>query len=162
MFEKPFSNLFLAALTVFVLASFTLAPAANARGFGGGFHGGDNSHVGGDMHANFDRADPRTNNVRSSSFNNVNINRNVNVNADRGGCCYGGYGGWDHDYHPVATAAAVGAAVAVTSAVVGSFVSTVPMGCVPINYGGMFYQQCGSGVWYQSENNGYVVSNPPY
>ncbi len=31
---------------------------------------------------------------------------------------------------------------------------------VPANYGGMIYQQCGS-VWYQSESNGYVVSNPP-
>ena len=44
---------------------------------------------------------------------------NVNVNVEgHGGCC----GGWDNDYHPVATAAAVGAAVAVTSAVVGSMV----------------------------------------
>ena len=40
-----------------------------------------------------------------------------------GGCCNNG---WDNDYHPVATAAAVTATVAVTSAVIGSMVRTVP------------------------------------
>jgi hypothetical protein len=91
---------------------------------------------------------------------NVNVNRNTNVNVDvdRGGCCGGG---WDNDYHPVATAAAVGAAVAVTSAVVGSMVRTVLAGCVPVNYGGMIYQQCG-GTWYQPQGTQYVVINPPY
>jgi hypothetical protein len=74
------------------------------------------------------------------------------------GCCGGG---WDNDYHPVATAAAVGAAVAVTSAVVGSMVATVPPSCVPVNYGGMVYQQCGS-TWYQPQGAQYVVINPPY
>ena len=85
--------------------------------------------------------DVRSNDVRSTSVNNVNnrnvnVNKNVNVNVDnnRGGCCGGG---WDNDYHPVATAAAVTAAVVVTSAVVGSMVRTVPAGCVPVNYGGM-------------------------
>ena len=86
------------------------------------------------------------------------INVNVNVNNNRGGCCGGG---WDNDYHPVATAAAVTAAVVVTSAVVGSMVRTVPAGCVPVNYGGMVYQQCGS-TWYQPQGSQYVVINPPY
>jgi hypothetical protein len=105
----------------------------------------------------------RTNNVRSSSVNNVNVNRSTNVNVDRNvnvdvdrGCC-----GWDNDYHPVATAAAVGATVAVTSAIVGSMVPTVPAGCVPVNYAGMIYQQCGS-TWYQPQGTQYVVINPPY
>ncbi len=119
------------------------------------------------VQANNSRADTRTNNVRSTSVNNVNRNNNVNVNRNtsvnvdvdrRGGCCGGG---WDNDYHPVATAAAVGAAVAVTSAVVGSMVRTVPAGCVPVNYGGMIYQQCG-GTWYQPQGTQYVVINPPY
>ena len=105
---------------------------------------------------NNSRTDVRTNNVRSTSVNNVNVERNVNVNVDRG-CC----GGWDNDYHPVATAAAVGAAVAVTSAVVGSMVRTVPAGCVPVNYGGIVYQQCG-GVWYQPQGAQFVVVNAPY
>jgi hypothetical protein len=108
------------------------------------------------------RKDVRTNNVRNSSVNNVNnnvnVNRNVNVDVDvdRGGCC-----GWDNDYHPVATAAAVTATVAVTSAIVGSIVNAPPPGCVPVNYGGIIYQQCGS-TWYQPQGTQYVVINPPY
>jgi hypothetical protein len=109
------------------------------------------------VQANSARADVRTNNVRSTSVNNVNVERNVNVDVDRG-CCHGG---WDNDYHPVATAAAVTATVAVTSAVVGSMVRTVPAGCVPVNYGGIVYQQCGT-VWYQPQGSQYVVINPPY
>ena len=90
--------------------------------------------------------------------NNVNVDRDVNVNVEgHGGCC----GGWDNDYHPVATAAAVSAGVAVTSAVVGSLVRSVPPSCVPVNYGGMVYQQCGS-TWYQPQGSQYVVVNPPY
>ena len=99
--------------------------------------------------------------MRSSSVNNVNnvnVDRNVNVNVEgHGGCCGGG---WDNDYHPVATAAAVGAAVAVTSAVIGSMVPSVPPNCVPVNVGGMVYQQCGN-TWYQSQGSQYVVVNPP-
>ena len=112
-------------------------------------------------HVNNSRADARTNNVRSTSVNNVNnvnVDRNVNVNVEGNrGCC----GGWDNDYHPVATAAAVTAGVAVTSAVVGSMVRSVPPSCVPVNYGGMVYQQCG-GTWYQPQGSQYVVVNPPY
>src|SRR5579862_3733274 len=100
------------------------------------------------------KADARTNNVRSTSVNNVNVERNVNVEH---GCC----GGWDNDYHPVATAAAVGTAVAVTSAIVGSMVRSVPPGSVPVNYDGMVYQQCGA-TWYQPQGSQYVVVNPPY
>jgi hypothetical protein len=116
------------------------------------------------VQANNTKADARTNNVRNTSVNNVNnnnvnVNKNVNVNVDsHGGCCNNG---WDNDYHPVATAAAVTAAVAVTSAVVGSLTRTVPPGCVPINYGGMVYQQCGT-TWYQPQGSQFVVVNPPY
>ncbi len=53
---------------------------------------------------------------------------------------------------------AVGAAVAVTSAAIGSMVRTVPANCVPVNYGGMVYQQCGS-TWYQPQGSQYVVVN---
>ena len=161
---KSLGKVYLAALAVFVLASFAMAPAVEARGGGGGGRGGGGGgHYGGggarpNVQANNNRADVRTNNVRSTSVNNVNVNRNVNVNVEgRGGCC----GGWDNDYHPVATAAAVGAAVAVTSAVIGSMVRTVPAGCVPVNYGGLIYQQCG-GTWYQPQGSQYVVISPPY
>lgn len=98
------------------------------------------------------------NNVNRNTNVNVNRNTNVNVDVDRGGCCNNG---WDNNYHPVATAAAVTATVAVTSAVVGSMVRSVPAGCVPVNYGGLIYQQCG-GVWYQPQAGQYVVINPPY
>lgn len=110
----------------------------------------------------------RTSDVRSTSANNVNSNRNANVNANRNtnfnvdvdnnNCCGGG---WESDYHPVGRAVAVCAAVAVTAAVVGSMVNTVPAGCVPVNYGGMVYQQCG-GAWYQPQGSQFVVVNPPY
>lgn len=157
--KKSFSKFFLAPLTVLVLASFAMAPVAEARGGGGRAGGGGGAHVGGgDRQVNNSRADVRTNNVRNTSVNNVNVNRNVNVNANRGGCCNGG---WDNDYHPVATAAAVTATVAVTSAVIGSMVRTVPANCVPVNYGGIVYQQCGS-TWYQPQGGQYIVINPPY
>ncbi len=151
-----------------------------AAGGGGGGGGGRAAAGGGGAQAaagggrqqaqvNNSKADARTNNVRSSSVNNVNnvnvdrsvnnvnVDRNVNVNANNG-CCGGG---WDNDYHPIATAAAVGTAVAVTSAVIGSMTRTVPAGCVPVNYGGVVYQQCG-GTWYQPQGSQFVVVNPPY
>ncbi|WP_322032056.1 hypothetical protein [Paraburkholderia sp. J76] len=157
--------------TVFVptVLAFCLAFASplpvSAAGRGGGAHAA-REHAGGGPRGggargggpqvNSARADARTRNVRNTSVNNVNVNRNVNVNAnvDR-------HGGWDNDYHPVATAAAVTAAVGVTSAVVGSMVRSVPSNCVPVNYGGMVYQQCGS-TWYQPQGSQYIVVNPPY
>jgi hypothetical protein len=154
-------HLFLASLAVLVLAGFALAPLAEAAGRGGG-HGGGGHHAGGgnrNLEVNNNKRDVRTNNVRSTSVNNVNVNKNVNINVDNNrGCCNSG---WDNDYHPIATAAAVTATVAVTSAIVGSIVRTVPAGCVPVNYGGYIYQQCGS-TWYQPQGNQYIVINPPY
>ncbi|WP_250519056.1 MULTISPECIES: hypothetical protein [unclassified Caballeronia] len=148
----------------FVACLSVAAESTHAVGRGGGGHvqrgGGGNMahgpHGGGQL--NNSRADARTRNVRNTSVNNVNrntnINRNVNVNVDR-------HGGWDNDYHPVATAAAVTAAVGVTSAIVGSVVRSVPPNCVPVNYGGMIYQQCGS-TWYQPQGGQYIVVNAPY
>jgi hypothetical protein len=91
---------------------------------------------------------------------NVNVNRNVNVNVD-----YDDHGHWnDWDDHPFATAAAVTAGVAVTSAVIGSIVNTVPPSCVTTVVNGIAYQQCGS-TWYQPQYSGtnvqYVVVNAP-
>jgi hypothetical protein len=163
------------------VAGFVLTPLAEAarEGRGGGGGGGGNraapSQTGGGganrapAQANNTKADSRSNNVRSTSVNNVNTNRNTNVNASRNtnvnvnvegnnNCCGGG---WDDDYHPVATAAAITATVAVTSAVIGSMVRTVPANCVPVNYAGMVYQQCGS-TWYQPQGSQFIVVNPPY
>jgi hypothetical protein len=147
------------ALLAVCLAMSPALPAS-AAGRGGAVHAAranpGNGPRGGGAQINNAHADARTRNVRNTSVNNVNVNRNVNVNAnvDR-------HGGWDDDYHPVATAAAVTAAVGVTSAVVGSIVHSVPSNCVPVNYGGMVYQQCGS-TWYQPQGAQYVVVNPPY
>ena|SRR5690349_2645173 len=168
---RPFGKLLPASLAALILAGFSIAPyadAAAARGGGGGgaraAGGGGGARAGGgggarqSAQVDNSRADTRTNNVRSTSVNNVNVDRDVNVNVEgHGGCC----GGWDNDYHPVAAAAAISAGVAVTSAVVGSLVQSVPPSCVPVNYGGMVYQQCGS-TWYQPQGSQYVVVNPPY
>ena len=119
-----------AAVAAVVAAAVVAARAAGGGGGGGGarrWRRWRRSAAGGggarqSAQVNNSRADSRTNNVRSTSVNNVNnvnVDRNVNVNVEgSGGCC----SGWDNDYHPVATAAAVGAAVAVTSAVIGSMV----------------------------------------
>jgi len=165
-----FRNLVLAPLAALVLASVAVAPPAEAAGKRGGGGagaraGGGGSHAGGggakkNVQVNNNKRDVRSTNVRNTSVNNVNVNKNTNVNVDvdrrGGGCC-----GWDNDYHPIATAAAVTATVAVTSAVVGSIVNAPPPGCVPVNYGGYIYQQCGT-TWYQPQGSQYVVINPPY
>lgn len=169
--KHAFSSTHRAALALFLAAGLALAPLAQAagnRGGGGGGHGGGGhgggGHAGGGggggkQQINHSRADTRTNNVRSTSVNNVNVNKNVNVNVDNNrGCCNNG---WDNDYHPIATAAAVTATVAVTSAIVGSIVHAPPPGCVPVNYGGYIYQQCGN-TWYQPQGTQYVVIAPPY
>jgi hypothetical protein len=173
--KNAFRNPVYAALAVLFI-SIVMAPSADAaRGSGGGGGGARAASGGGGARAsgaqagganrqtaqvNNSKADARTNNVRNTSVNNVNnvnVERNVNVNVENHGCC----GGWDNDYHPVATAAAVGAAVVVTSAVVGSIVQSVPPSCVPVNYGGMVYQQCGA-TWYAPQGAQYVVVSPPY
>jgi hypothetical protein len=83
----------------------------------------------------------------------------VNVDVDRGGwggCCY---------HSGVGVAAAVATTAAVTAAVVGSRVQTLPPSCTTVMAGGVTYQQCGS-VWYQPQFVGtgttYVVVNAPY
>jgi hypothetical protein len=150
---------FIAPLALVVLGGLALPPVVEARDRPGGARagGGHAASGGGGAKVNNVRADKRTNNVRNTSVNNVNVNRNVSVDVDADrGCC-----GWDNDYHPIATAAAVTATVAVTSAVVGSIVRTLPAGCVPVNYGGMIYQQCGT-TWYQPQGAQFVIVNSPY
>lgn len=96
----------------------------------------------------------RTNINRSAQVNhNVNVNRNINVDVDR-----------NDDYHPFATAAAVTAGAALTGAVIGSIVYSLPPSCRSVVVNGLAYQQCGS-TWYQPQYAGtqvtYVVVNPP-
>lgn len=157
------SKLLIAPLGALLLASFLIAPVADAKERGGGGGGARKAASGGDRNVkvNNSKSDVRSTKVRNTSVNNVNVskNTNVNVNVDND------RRGWDDDYHPIATAAAVTATVAVTSAVIGSMVRTLPPSCVPVNYGGVLYQQCGT-AWYQPQYMGsnvqYVVIAPPY
>ena len=94
---------------------------------------------------------------------NVNINNYRDVDIDVDG--HGRYG-YDDDYHPIATAAAVTATVAVTAAVVGSILTPaqMPNSCVQVIRYDVAYMQCGS-TWYQPQYQGsdvtYVVVNAP-
>ena len=108
-----------------------------------------------------------TNVNRNTNINtNTNVNRNTNVNVDRDVNVHTHRDvdidvDVDRGWNPVAT----GAAVAVTAAVVGSIVNTLPpSGCYPVQIGRTLYQQCGS-YWYQPQYYGttvqYVVVNPP-
>lgn len=139
-----FSKSLVPALAALVLANVALSPVTVAARGGGGGGGGARVGAGGGARppaqVNNSRADVRTNNVRSTSVNNVNID------VDQGR--------WDH---PVAAAVVIGAAVGA----VGSTVYAVPSGCVPVNYAGLFYQECG-GTWYLLQGSEYVLVNPPY
>jgi len=157
--KTSFGKLLPATMAALIFAVFAIAPFTDAVGQRGRGGGAQASAARQNAQVNNTRADARTNNVRNTSVNNVNVQKNVNVNVSgNNGCCNNG---WDNDYHPVAKAAAVGATVAVTSAIVGSIVNAPPPGCVPVNYGGMVYQQCGS-TWYAPQGSQYIVVNPPY
>jgi len=111
--------------------------------------------------ANVNREVNRNTNVnRNTQVNrntNVNVHNDIDIDVDDHW-----HNGWDD--HPVATAAAVTTAVAVTAAAVGSIVHSVPPSCVTTVVNGVPYQQCGS-TWYQPQYAGttvqYVVVNPP-
>lgn len=87
------------------------------------------------------------------------ISRDIDVDVD----VHDDWNDWDE--HPFATAAAVTAGVAVTSAVIGSIVYSIPPTCVITVINGVTYQQCGS-TWYQPRYFGttveYVVVSPPH
>lgn len=147
-------KLFLFPLVSLVLASLVLAPLAEAaRGGGGGGGARAGAAARPSVQPNHSRADVGTRDVRSTSVNNVNVNRNVNVSVDQN------HRNWDH---PVAAAVVVGAVIGASAAAVGSTVNVLPAECAPVYYGGMDYQQCGT-LWYQYQGGStFVVVNPPY
>ncbi len=133
-----------------------------ARGGGGGGGGGQartsvnsNSSANVDRNQNVNVNSNRNQNVNVNSNRNVNVNRDVDIDVDD-------HNDWDH---PVGAAMAVGAAVAVTAAAVGSIVYSVPPSCTTVVSNSVTYTQCGS-TWYQPSYVGtnvqYVVVNPPY
>ncbi|HET9394561.1 MAG TPA: hypothetical protein VFO36_00785, partial [Nitrospiraceae bacterium] len=96
-------------------------------------------------------------NINRGNINSGNINTgDINVKVDNRR-----YYGWGGYYRPVATGVAVGVA---TAAVIGSYYSTLPTGCVLIYRGSLAYYRCGS-VWYQPVYSGmhvqYVVVAAP-
>ncbi len=98
-----------------------------------------------------------TNRNRNTNVNvnrNINVNKNVNVNVDV-----------NHRHgHPIARGVAIGTAAAVTAAVIGSIVYSLPPSCTRVIVNGVTYQQCGS-TWYQPQIVGgttqYIVINAP-
>lgn len=158
-------------LTTLASAALGLAPAmfesASAQH---GHRGGARASA----HANVNRAaqrpahrniDHNRNIDRNRDVNrnvNRNINRDVHVDVDHH---YDHHDHWnDWDDHPFATAAAVTAGVAVTRAVIGSIVYSLPPSCVTTVINGVAYQQCGND-WYEPRYAGttvqYVVIESP-
>lgn len=157
-----------------------IADASAARGGGGGgrmaqssvsganrsMSGGGNRASTGNMANGGNRAN--TGNINTGNNGNrvntgdVNIGNDVNVDIDGGYNHWHGYhGGY---YHPVATAAFIGAVAVTTAAVVGSYYYALPpSGCTVVIKNGISYHYCGS-VYYQQTWSGndvvYVVVNP--
>jgi hypothetical protein len=88
-------------------------------------------------------------------------NNTINIDVDNGW----NNGPWDDEWHPVATAAAVTATVAVTRAVIGTRYYALPPNCVTHTYGGTYYYYCGE-TWYAPQYAGtqitYIVVQRPY
>jgi hypothetical protein len=98
---------------------------------------------------NATRSASNANRSGNRNVNTGNINTgNVNVNVDNN-CCNGG---WGYGAHPVAR----GAAIATTAAVMGSYYSALPAGCVTVVRIGINYSRCGS-TWYQPSYSGATV-----
>lgn len=117
-------------------------PQASTGARGGG--GGANRQVRASSGSNLNTASRGNANVNRSGNRNVNTGNintgDINVNVDND-CCDGG---WGYGAHPVAR----GAAVATTAAVMGSYYSALPAGCVTVVRVGINYSRCGS-IWYK-------------
>ncbi|NBW14558.1 MAG: hypothetical protein EBR82_41820 [Caulobacteraceae bacterium] len=134
------------------------APSAGTRPSGGasrpGGSGAANRPSGGDRINTGDRNSG--NREINNSGNRINTGDvNIDVDGDHGW-------GWDDNHHhPIAAGVAFGAAAAVTSAVVGSMIYTLPPACSPY---AVSYYYCG-GVYYQPQYQGdtvvYVVVDQP-
>lgn len=121
-----------------------------------------NRPAGGAANRNFDHNRNVDRNRDVNRNVNRNIDRDVHVDVDHH---YDHDDHWnDWDDHPFATAAAVTAGVAVTRAVIGSIVYSLPPSCVTTVINGVAYQQCGND-WYEPRYAGtsvqYVVINAP-
>jgi Pentapeptide repeats (8 copies) len=111
---------------------------------------------------NVNRGNVNTGNVNRGNVNtgNINVGNDVNIDIDRD---FDYDRDWGDYYHPVATAAVIGAVAVTTAAVVGSYYYTLPPGCTAVIKNGVTYHYCGT-VYYQKTMSGnevvYVVVNP--
>lgn len=140
--------------------------AGNRANAGNRVNSGDRANAGNTVNSG-NRAN--TGNTVGNRTNINNSNRNVNIDNSRDvdiDVDGNGRYGYDNHYHPIATAAAVTATVAVTAAVVGSIFTPaqLPPSCVQVIQYNTAYMQCGS-TWYQPQYQGsdvtYVVVNAP-
>ncbi len=159
--NKPL-NLFVLMLSATVMLAFIPQQVDAKKGNRGGGGqarssvnrgGGQNRNKSANRNSNVNRNNNRNTNVNRNKNVNVNSNRNVNVDVDVNHRHGHGHGG----YHPIARGVAVGAAVAVTAAVIGSVVYTLPSGCTTVIRSGISYRQCGS-TWYEPRYSGNDVT----
>jgi hypothetical protein len=152
------------AVAIALVAALAAAPEVDARDVKGQARGnvnaGANRNV--DRNANVNK---RTD-VDVNKRTNVNVDRRTNVNIDRDrdiDIDVDVDHDWDDHHNPVLTGMAIGATAAITSAVIGSIVYTLPPACSTVVVNGIAYSQCGT-VWYQPQYVGtsvqYVVVNP--
>ena len=146
-------------MTVFaaLLVCGLVLPEASARGGGGGGGGSRASGGGGARASGGGGAAART-----SISGDVNRNRNINADRHRDiDIDVDDRNDWVDD-HPVGAAVAV---AAVTSAVIGSTVYSIPPSCSVVVVNSVTYQQCGS-VWYEPRyvdtSIQYVVVDAPH
>jgi hypothetical protein len=158
MNRSPIRKLSVTGLLSVALAAASLAVpiTAEAKPTRTSVNNGGNSNRSANVNSNKNTNVNSNKNVNVNSNKNVNVNSNRNVNVDVD---------VDNHHHPVGTAVAIGATVAVTAAVVGSMTTTLPPACRVVMVNGLAYQQCGT-VWYQPQYVGssvqYVVIAPLY
>jgi hypothetical protein len=161
------------AVAIALVAALAGAPEVDARDVKGQARGnvnaGANRNV--DRNANINKRNDvdlnKRTNVNVDKRTNVNVDKRTNVNIDRDrdiDIDIDVDHDWDHHHHhPIATGVAIGTAAAITSAVIGSIVYTLPPACSTVVVNGIAYSQCGN-VWYQPQYVGtsvqYVVVNP--
>jgi len=150
---NPIRKLPLAGLLSIAIAASGLAvpAAAFARDGGGATKSNVNKGANSNHNANVNKNSNKNVNVNSNKNTNVNVNSNRNVDIDVDV-------DYDDHHHPIGTAMAVGATVAVTAAIVGSVTTSLPPACTIVIVNGLTYQQCGS-TWYQPQ---YVGSSVQY
>jgi len=148
-------------LAAVAIVGLSLAPldTTDARGVRGNTKTSVNKNVNHNRNTNANRNTNVNRNTNANRNTNVNANRNVNVNSNRNTNVNVDV---DHHHHhrhghPVA-------AVAVTAAVVGAIVYSLPPSCSSVTVGNVIYQQCGS-TWYQPQYAGttvqYIVVEAP-